>query len=285
MKGLIINSVKSHISSGHIESNYISASNDYIHHYPIDVVVDFELDGEPFHLVFQQNDTIANQNPMHLCESVSINPAIDDGQDNLSDILNEEEWNDTYKKLQAAAQECFNDEVEAIKMKNRYAQLVELKNEILQALAESRFESARGREDFVDDDEEQLQRFFEGVASDYKCSGNPYYIEIKDELNDVIHDFASEALALRGKILNDEFETLFSEAENYSNLDTKVFVHFVHLAHEHIFGEPLTTPVNIWHIKQNELKTYENGRESIKSLCRSEFNNMQHYEQEINSDK
>jgi len=275
MKNLIINSVESYNRSEYVQSTYISAYDDYIHHYSVDVVINFELDNEPFYLVFQQQETISSMNPLHLCNSVSINSAVDDDQDKLLEILNESDWNEVYGALQSEAQVCFDDAVEHIKMKHRYAQLTELKDSILQELRNNKFKSAMGVDRFIDADEFQLQAYFEEFATSYqRTNSNPYYLEIKDYLNEAAQDFAIEAIELREQTLNDEFEELFLKASKYSNLDTKLFIRFVNLVHEKVLGETLDKPVNIWHIKQNELKTYESGRESIKKLCREKYENI-----------
>jgi dihydroorotase len=56
--------------------------------------------------------------------------------------------------------------------------------------------------------------------------------------------------------------------------DIQVYKSFVTTARD-FFGLKREEEINIWHIEQNLFKSYQNGKQSIKNLCKTYFYNLQ----------
>lgn len=64
------------------------------------------------------------------------------------------------------------------------------------------------------------------------------------------------------------FETLYKKAKKTASTDIQIYLAFVNM----LTNEKT---INIWHVKQNLLKTKSEGREHIKQLCYSKYAEVQ----------
>ena len=161
----------------------------------------------------------------------------------------------------------------------RTAQLLELKNTLLQELADSKCKSLRRYNDLDFYSKSELELIFEELADNYLVEDNEFYMHSSDEafidyeLWQIRIDFADEAL----NMISDqeaaeptEFIELFNDADKNSSSDEDTYISFVLNCRDALDIDDESS-INVWHIKQNNLKTYENGRESIKSLCMTQY--------------
>ncbi|MEH0373030.1 hypothetical protein [Vibrio mimicus] len=80
----------------------------------------------------------------------------------------------------------------------------------------------------------------------------------------------SDEISSQNRAQGDLFEELFYQASNEES-DVSIYVKFCKLARKALKSKFVDESVNIWAVEQNEMKSYQQGRASIKSLCYGDF--------------
>lgn len=260
-------------------SHYIQGYQQYLHIYDVDVSVVVSFKGKTYSLTFQTSDSaLLSGNPLVSGSTVTLNDSCDDDSTQLIEDVGADDWDAVYSTLQKIAQKEFDHTVHTFKCSERNDQLETLKTELLNELAETEMNEAHGFTGFADDEYDQLEDTFSTIADSYRSDdSNPYYVSSEDmNTSEVAGSFASEFINEREAFFaetSDPFEKLWKQTTGAS--PKTQYYDFVHLCHKHFLKEKLKSPVNVWHIEQNALKTIHEGRESIKSLCRQHYTNME----------
>ncbi|CAH0530508.1 hypothetical protein CTH30272_02845 [Allocatenococcus thiocycli] len=189
------------------------------------------------------------------------------------------------KSLESEVTENMGLEIERLLKRNNrfntYERLVAVYKQLEKQ--ESKFQQMDQLQLSLMDKDEVLSMIFgddvvEDILTDgFDLSGDELSGFIEEyELRDAQHAIADEIIDKSDEISSqkraqgDLFEELFYQAAKEES-DVSIYVKFCKLARKALKSKFLDDSVNIWFVEQNEMKSYQQGRKSIKSLCYDAF--------------
>ena len=120
---------------------------------------------------------------------------------------------------------------------------------------------SKGVDDYLLEDKDSLFQIIDEFSLDIYMQDDDY-----DEKIVNITDITYSEIEEQREKNPSKFETLFQEsyksALNKSDID--IYVNFCILL-------GYDAPINVWHIEQNLLKNYTNGKQTIRELCYSAY--------------
>jgi len=142
-------------------------------------------------------------------------------------------------------------------------------SDALFSLVES--ERSNKLEDELNDEDEFLEssKYYKFTSIDELIQEITYFIYNMDK-----KDFYDNEIDIEFENI---FYSVFDEKRNYNCFDDdcNIFTEFVHKLNKN------DETVNVWHIKQNLLKNYTNGKETIKELCYSYYCENENYQRDF----
>jgi|GEM_PF-6359418 hypothetical protein len=175
--------------------------------------------------------------------------------------------------------------------------LDQLKNDLLKKLdftEDNRFLIDDSIDQFYMQFDEEIDGYLTKNAGDFYINEN----DLEEEtFSHICEEFLDEARSLQedeieSRLKNgDQFECLFKKAFEKADLeikneqdmderDVRVYVYFIRLLEKELYPKEIykdkrTETVSVWHIEQNAMKYEHEGKESIRTLCRTAYFNME----------